>query len=461
MLKVLFKQYKWLILLLFTYFGIVLYCSPLDITILGAGDKCFTHLYSAATGQGLYNSSIYMMFSWIIARLPFSTGFSLSFFLSIIPSIICIALVYFAVKKQTDTKGAPLFASLSLAGSWVFLIQALKVDVYPIVAMFLILGYTLAVYKKGTLAAISFGFALASHWVDAIPAVVAILIYNKEFRRKSYWCVIVYVIIAIIWRFVPVYKDGAYNAGIMSSFYILTGWWGSGSFNDLIGNLSRIPIIMFMIGFGWIPATLYSIKEYKKAAPLIFIVGVLLIFIIVAPSDAGSQQMGAIIPFLAVAAGLGLKYIKFKNIIVFGSIATLFITPIFWNIDTNPTSARDMINQLDNVPDNSIVLAYREPIAYSNAIMWIVDYYNYENDKHIYPLSIGIFNKQSEFADKIQEVKDMGIIIPDEDTICVGNVSQSSLNIINALVDANPNISFYYYECVDFRSLKCELKLWE
>lgn len=453
-------KYKWLIVLLVAYFSILVYCSPLDITQLNSGDKCFAHLYSSVTGVRIYNAPLYTLLGWVVTRLPFSDGFSLSFFLSIIPSVICVALVYFAIKKQTDTKGAPLFGALSLAASWLFVSQAVKVEVYPALALLLILGYTFAVYKKGVLAAITFGFALSGHWVDAIPVVFAMFFYSREFRRRSYLTLIVFAGVFIAWKFLPNYRNGIFEDTFLSSAIRLFEFWGSGTVYDFILNLSRIPIIMFMIGFGWIPAILYFVKEYKKAAPIIFIVGVLCLFILISLNDAGYQQIGTIIPFLAVAAGLGFKYlanVNFKRIVICGTLITLLLIPLCWNIDTNPTSARDMIDQLDDIPDNSIVACYREPDAYANAISWTVDYYNFENDKHLYPLvvcSLWYANDSN-----IKEITDMGILVPE-----IGNGSPLMFNYpktMDAIAALNPNISFYYYELVDDRSAGCDLKIWQ
>ena len=88
-------KYKWLIVLLASYLAILIYCSPLDITQLAAGDKCFAHLYSAVTGERLYNAPLYTLMGWIVTRLPIQDGFALSLFLSIIPAVGCVALTYF------------------------------------------------------------------------------------------------------------------------------------------------------------------------------------------------------------------------------------------------------------------------------------------------------------------------------------------------------------------------------
>ena len=457
-------RYKWLILLLVVYFAILVYCSPLDITQYAAGDKCFAHIYTAATGQRIYTDPIYTMLSVLFTRLPFSDGFSLSFFLSIIPSVICVALVYFAIKKQTDVKGAPLFGSIALASSWMFVSQAVKVEVYPILAMLLILGYLFAVCKKGTLAAITFGLALAGHWVDAIPIIFAMFIYSREFRRRFYISLIIWIGMYCMWTIFPTYRGGLFDTNLKSSMIILFNWYGGGSFKSIIGNMSRIPIVIFMIGFGWIPAFLYFVKDYRKAAPIIFIVGILVMFIIVAPGDSAFQEIGTIIPFLAVASGLGFGYIISKGIrkiVVCGTCITLLLIPAFWHIDTNPTTARDMINQLNNIPDNSIVACYRYPSQYSNSVIWTVDYYNFEHNKHLHPVIPWELIEPSKYPKDINDMINLGLVIPSTEEI-YGNssITLDYVKLMNALAACNPGVDIYYYKMIDIRSMRCELTLW-
>jgi hypothetical protein len=460
------KEYKWLIALLAAYFGILLYCSPLDITQLNAGDKCFTLLYSATSGERLYGP-LYTLIGWLATRLPINDGMSLSILMSILPAVGSVACVYFAIKKQTNAYGAPFFGALCLASSWVFISQALKVEIYVFAAFFLILGYTLAVYKKGALAAIAFGLALTSHWVTTVPAVFAMLLYNRDFRRKSYLTIVTYAVIYGIWRALPIYDSALVDDSILYSLLLFSLGWGSGSISDLFSNLSRIPIAVFAIGFGWISVLLYFIKDFKKAIPIIFIISIPLLYLIVTLADSGYMQMSVIIPFLAVAAGLGFGYIQnfnFKKVVVYGAFLTFLAIPIFWNIDTNPTTARDMINQLNNIPDKSIVVCYRQydgnTDTCGNSVSWMVDYYNRENDKDIFPLLVGFLWDQQN-PDRRQEIYDRGVIIPNTDDMYGDTLAKQCKNTMDALVEYNPSIDFYYYEITDLRSLTCELRKWQ
>jgi hypothetical protein len=63
--------------------------------------------------------------------------------------------------------------------------------------------------------------------------------------------------------------------------------------------------------------------------------------------------------------------------------------------------------------------------------------------------------------DRRQEIYDRGVIIPNTDDMYGDTLAKQCKNTMDALVEYNPSIDFYYYEITDLRSLTCELRKWQ
>lgn len=432
----------WKEFLLFSaYFGLLIWCSPFDMSQLNCGDKCFTFFYSAWFFERLYDSPVYSSLCWLVVRLGFPEGFSLTFFLSILPALGSAVCVMLSTKRLTDNFWAPWISTLTLMSSWVFISQAIKVDVYSFTAFTLILAYTFLVYKRVTLAAVFFGLGMVTHWVTGVVAALAWFVHSDELRRKFYIMIPVPVIVIFLWHtFVPMY-DPESNSNIV---YIFVISWTVGPMSEIWGNLLRtVSIGLFVAMFGWIPILAFFYKDFRKSLPFIFIVLVPLSYMVIATSDSGYMQLAVAAPFLSIAAGLGMQHIKewhIEKLLVICMLFIMFLSIFIWRIDSNPTSARDMINQMDNVPDDAKIVALRvyndKTDTFGGAVTWMVDYYNHRTGRSLESIYI-------------IEASEVALL------------TRNTTIILDALKDVYPDTDLYYYEIVELSEVRCELRKWE
>ena len=448
------------------YFFMLLWCSPLDITQLNCGDKAFSMLYSSVYFERLHPSPVYMMLGWLVTRLPIQDGMALSIFLSILPAVGSVVCVYYIVKKKSSNGYAPLVASLALMSSWMFVSQVVKVEVYPLVAFMLIFAYALLVYEKTRMAAVVFGFASIVHWITAFIAIFALFIHRSDLRSKWYYMLPIPVVIMIFWYgFMPSYNPDM-NQSVL--FLVQVGWC-AGPLSEVPGNMIRtIPVVLSTVTIAWIPTLAFFCKDFRKAVPFIFIILIPISYMIVTVADSGYMQMSVAIPFLAVASGMGMEHIrkyKIERAIVFGLIVVLITVPLVWKIDNNPTTARDMILQLDDVPDGSYIMALRvydgDTDTYGGSVAYLVEYYNRHSGRDLFAVNLGYLWQGETFDKGKQEIMDRGIVIPNIDDMTGGTMEEQLENTKNALSLCNPGKTFYYYEIVDLEEMVCELKEWE
>lgn len=453
------------------YSGILFYISPLDITQVNSGDKTFSFLYSAVYFERLHPSPLYTYLGWLVTRLPMSDGMSLSIFLSIIPSIATCIFVYLIIKKLNSSIFYARVGTLLFAASWIFVAQAVRIESYLLVTLLLVVGYYFYVCRKSTLSMLFLGLAMGSHWGTSAPFLFGIFffdIFNKEFFliRKWYIFVFTVAVIELVWYFVV----PTYNVDIDNSINLLWSLqigWGAGNLIDIVDNMPRfLSAVVFSIGLGLMPAVLFFIKDLKKSVIYLFPALIPLFYSLITIADCAVNQAAMAVPFLAIAGGLGMKYIDtvaIRKMIIIGSIVMMLSSIFVWNIDTNPTTARDMINQLDNVPDHSIIVDLRlvngKTDTYGGGVDWTVNYYNKKMNKNLFPLNIGYLGYAG-FNDGRQKILDQGIIIPNIDDMTGATPQKNMENVMNSLCRYNPEKDFYYYDCVDLISVKYELKKW-
>jgi len=99
-----------------------------------------------------------------------------------------------------------------------------------------------------------------------------------------------------------------------------------------------------------------------------------------------------------------------------------------------------MINQMDNVPDDAIIVALRvydeKTDTFGGAVIWMVDYYNHRTGRNLESINI-------------VEAPESALI------------THNTTIILDALKDIYPDTDLYYYEIVELSEVKCELRKWE
>ena len=426
------------ILLFGAFFGILLYCSPLDITQIGFGDKGFYYLYGAKYEVYTYPAPFYLTLGWLVTRAPWLDGFMMSFFLSALPALGTAILVHVIVREKTKNVLAAWVATLVLMTSWVFFIQAVKVESYCLIAFLTVLAYYLMTRPKpkNIWAQVAFGLAIASHWFDALPAWLALSVYRRQWK----WILVAPAVGAGIffgWMywFSGTTGDSAGVGGIFTHTEVLfrSILWG-GNLKDVGERFTDVSsVIITSCWLAAVPAFIYFIKgEAREKVPIFFICAIPLAILAVGKYPAAYMHFAVAVPFLAIAAGFGVPYMSsmfLRRVVPVTLIAGLIAMPfVFGNLDTNPTQARKMINYLDDVPDGSLIYCDRiMPDGRTDRISgalteFCVRYHNEETGSNNIPVPpqyvmIG-------YADSVEisyddELRDQGVNLPCHDSQAV------------------------------------------
>lgn len=451
-------------LLFFSAYAVVLViASPLDITLLNMGDKSFGLLYSSKYLERIQLDPIYFSLGWLVTRLPIRDGMSMVIFLSIIPSLLSSILVFASVRKQTSEDLAPWIASAIMMSSWIFFAQAIKVEVYTMVAFFISVSYFMFAYNRYIFSSVFFGLSLCVYGITAIPFVAAFTIRSKNIRKFWYIVIGIPLVIIPVWSYlVPTNLIGV---GWVSLPQMLAhGWFG--------GDISRLPLLSFRLiaillmsfGCGIIPLYYFIKRDYHSSVP--FLVGMLIacVYYLSAIEESGIMQLSVVVPIIAIACGLGVKYIKSRDVKVLTltcSVVIMLMSGWIWNIDTNPTSARNMIDQLSSVPDGSIIIGarmnYGRTDTFGNSVELITNYHNRTTGRSLVPLPVGLI-----LDPDIKEYTDKGIyndiIFPD--SFASDDINEDIYFGMEKIKRLNPDKRVYYYRYTDTERMLCELTEW-
>ena len=497
------KKY-WKELLFFAlYLVILLYCKSSDITLMNSGNDCFSFLYGARFLEALYPSPLYMLLGHIVANLPFGMdGGNLVLFLSVIPAWLSSIFVFMSLRKISDNKIAPWIGSSMLAGSYMYFSQAVIVEVYALMSFLFALSFLFVTYKKYTLSNVAMGLAMCAHYVTCFLPFVAFLIWDKEFRKKWYWAVFVWMIITV-----PYYL-------LVSKFY----WNGDVSFINSIystistmtyqmsrgfSGLGHIFVIVMTFGLSLIPILLFS-RDIKKSGLFLIMLLFPSLYFFVGRADYMFVQFVPFVPYYAIMAGLGISYIKTKHLdklILSGSLLMMLSLPLVFDMNivngnisrtSNEvykasdlmtssldvksvnyfvTTARETINELDEAEDGSIIICvrlfnnqgYLSSDSLGGHVSTIVEYYNRLNNKHFIPFNPDLMSKDISLS-SIKKMTDHGIKIPvaasferyDGESIWMSE-NRRMMNILSSISESNPDKHVYYYRIIDNEKESSEL----
>lgn len=473
----------WKEILLFCVYGIILWiCKSPDISAKFYGNDNPSLLYGAKFLENRYPDPLYTFLGYPIANLPFGVdGGNLVIFLSVIPAFISSILVFLSVKKLTDNKLAPWIGVTSLMGCYIFFSQSMIIQKYPLMAVMFMASFYCMVSGKYVWASFFSGLGMGSHYMTGFFPFVAFLFCSKEFRKYWYVAVITFLIIYFsFYLLVPNFYweasgDTATNKLINVFWQIIT----AAKVNSLT-EIWRMGLLVVSFGLSLIPMFLFSYKDFKKAAPFLFLFLVPLTYYITGNYEYRFVNFAPFAPFYAIMAAMGIAYIKTRyldKIILVCSLIMILSMPFVLNInlvDSNPTSMRDLIKQLDNVEDNSIIVCVKL-MDHKDGVMSdtlgghispLVEYYNRTNvgNKHLVPFDlIAILETDSGLRAKYSDGE---VIVPDYDWKTVGTSCDYSIwhnekikydYWLKSIVKANPDRSVYYYNITDVVEEKCVL----
>ena len=188
------------------------------------------------------------------------------------------------------------------------------------------------------------------------------------------------------------------------------------------------------------------------------------VYYLSAIEESGIMQLSVVVPIIAIACGLGVKYIKSRDVKVLTltcSVVIMLMSGWIWNIDTNPTSARNMIDQLSSVPDGSIIIGarmnYGRTDTFGNSVELITNYHNRTTGRSLVPLPVGLI-----LDPDIKEYTDKGIyndiIFPD--SFASDDINEDIYFGMEKIKRLNPDKRVYYYRYTDTERMLCELTEW-
>jgi len=475
------KRAKYLKHVLFfgSYLAVLLICMSPDISQKCYGNDTFSFLYGAKFLEVRYPAPLYTFIGWPIANLPFGVdGGNMVLFLSTIPAFLSSICVFLITRKLSDNRLAPWVASASLMGSYVFFSQAIIVELYSLLAFFSIASFLALVYGRFKTAAVLCGCAMACHYITGMLPFIAFLIYSKEFRKMFYLPIIVFLSIFLSYhtfldRFV--WELEATSSGqLFDIFDKILKAFERGEIGDFPQTIwEGVSIVVISFGLAIIP--ILKFMSNAKKSYIFWIMLSLPIGFILFGGYSRYINIVPFAPFLAVMAGIGISQLTIKHLekgILVGSMAMMASMPLFFDIgrtlDENDTTARQMIDSLDEVDEGSIIMGLRlfewdDGHDYSDSlggnVAVLAEYYVRETGREMIPLRLS-FILSSRYEQQRDELLRRGMFLPELEDIRrkVGwDVDYWMDHISKQISLYNPDRDVYYYEVVDKETERCEL----
>lgn len=468
----------WKEIILFGLYGIILWvCKSPDISSKFYGNDNPSLLYGAKFLEIRYPDPLYTFLGYPIANLPFGVdGGNLVIFLSIIPSFISSILVFLSIKKVTDNKLAPWIGATTLMGCYFFFSQSMIIQKYPLIAVMAIASFYCIVSGRFVWANIFCGLTMGSHYMTGFFPFIAFMLCFKEFRKYWYVSIVTFLIIYLsFYLLVPVFY---WEATASVSSFIIQQIIIAAKMNFLT-DISKFGLLVVSLGLSLIPIILFIYNDFKRAAPFLFLFLVPLTYFGLGDHEYRFVNFAPFAPFYAIMAAMGVSYIKTKyldKIVLIGSVLMMLSMPFVLNsslVDSNPTSLRESIIQLDEVEDGSIIVCsrlmkYEEGIVSDTLgghVASLVDYYNRTNKsgKSLVPFDLNaIFDSKNGLTEKLGKE---GVYVPPDDVrfnvTMTDNVWLNNELRYNYWFDSIARVNsarhVYYYRILDAEKETCEL----
>ena len=468
----------WLEILLF----IVIFCVYLNNVAPAFTWVSYDHdlgdfVFSAKYGSVIHfpGFPIYTALSWIAIRIPYGhEGWRLAFWVSMLPAMISVVCVYLAVLKQTSIRSYAIVAGLALAGSNIFMSQSTIAEVYSLSACFITLTYTSLVYERYRLAAIFGGLSFGVHAFSA-AAVVAMFVWSKDLRKR-------------VWLFLPFailpYSIVIIGGTQVGSLSMVSGdtygfiqfalgaladnmkWWFSLPVWQVPGKIGMFAMLMITsFGVAIIPAVRHAM-DVKKSRLLLACMFVPIIYFLGEVVDQTIVHLYLAVPFIAIAAGIGMSKTKLSPVYVSAiSLALLLTFPFFYDIGNNldeTMSAQKTYDQLDEIPDGSIIAGLGRwernnqtlLLGVSGREQTLIETYNKESERKLVPFNVSLYGSGMEvkgfgtigrwYAGELTNKYGMATpVVPDIEGLGEERIRQY-WEIIDIIVRENPDRPLFY-----------------
>jgi len=406
---------------------------------------------------------------------PEGSVWALALFGSTIPAILTIVMVFFITRKLTDNKWSPYVASLGLAGASAYFSQTIIPEVYSFSIFMMVLAWFLLVYERYSMGAIAAGLAAGTH-IFVGPAILAMFFYYSGFRKKWFLFIplailpYLYVVFAATrseWNAsLPTGSgiEGFLRTYVWGTIYDNFKYWGAIAIWNLPKRLFETAVLLATsFGLALIPM-FYYFRDWKKAGFILACITVPVFYYVGCNVETAYVHFTLAFPFLAVAAGLGLNRFKLHpSVILVISGVLLLIFPLSFDIGNTldkDLSAYNMYQQIEKIPDGSVVFGYCEDTQGNQSVggreQVGIMYYDRLKGKNIIPLNTSWLANTDVVGDKsISEwtkstLRSFGLITPE--MVVVENMDEKLtreqwrelvLENMRRLKEANPDRKFY------------------
>jgi hypothetical protein len=364
---------------------------------------------------------------WLFVHLPGNDFWNLAL-LSALSSLITCILIFFTVRHLLKGRSgwvsyvSPYIGSAAYAASFPVWTQSVIPEVYTLATLLMVAGVYFVLTRHFYVAAFIFALSLGTHHVVAF-ALIPCLVYVWWLRRKGEvgvrfrWLFLIgsLGILLYLQPLLCVYypRETTNGLGVVLS--------QSGGTLPFVGQLgvSHVPsrlwefLVVMLPGLG-VAIPLFLFLPRRREVILLLVMALLPIVYYL--SSVPPQWITFLVPgvaFLSVLAGVGASYFPVRRalpivfaLLLVGVGLNLWFYDIGRNVDPAPTTARQMYEELDKVPDGAYVYTH----TWGHGWM-LTYYYCVQHDWRFTMINQGgVMFHQPWYRD---EMEDRGVVVPE------------------------------------------------
>lgn len=354
-----------------------------DMTWMSLGGDSFDFVISSDEMRAARPTGypLYIMVGWVFQRiLPFSPFWNLAF-LSALSTILSAVLIYLIVKHlvrdQEDSEAkmmAPFIGAAAFAGTFLVWSQSVIPEVYSFTTFFMLLGTLLVFKKRYYWAAFVLGLGLGTHHL-IIFAIVPLAIYVWRLRKRKEARVNIPLILFIgaigalaYLQCVFFVKEPAETSQGLSVIFIQTTGSTPMAFQlPLESTPARLWefFLIVMVGIGVTLPTLFFLPKTREVVVLSAITLMICAYYMFSFPPQWITFLVPAAAFGGCLVGVGASRFPIRKALTLFLIlpmALLLLHVVQYDIgrsvDPIPTTARQLYQKLEAVPDGSIVYTY-------------------------------------------------------------------------------------------------------
>jgi len=421
------KRYWKEIIFFCTIAAYYLYGLSPDMTWMSVGADQLSYVVAAKYGApaGLSGNPLYILLGSLILHLP-GNPFWVVGLLSALPAVGTCIVIYLIVRRPTTSKAAPYIASLVFASSFVVWSESVIVETYSITVLVMSLiiyfCFTKRYYWMGGMMLLAMGLHPLSIFA-AIPCLIyAWWVEGKDFNLAGK--IVGIALIGLLFRFrdvfsVQVTENTFYGQNPLQNILYSAGGYLGLSVIPIQPTLQRVWEDFVVLGSSlWtIPFVAVALLTKRKEYILLGTIG-FLGFLFPFSSIYPQWIKYMIIPTLPIAILAGFGFDKVRSYtrglvtialvvcLVFMGLNVLTYSP-GKTIDTQPTTARQFYNSLDELPNNTVIVGH----TWGHPDL-VIYYYCVENKDRISYINYNLVANPMSSRYYLKSLENRGIKLP-------------------------------------------------